>query len=109
MYAYKELYTIDFSEVKYYLEMHKVIKEALDFPDYYGENYDALWDCLTDMEGRETNIEIVGIDVIEEKFGQEEADKLLSIFSEFKHDLNDAHSDEITITVIRGNERELLE
>ena len=21
----------------------------LDFPDYYGENWDAMWDCLTDV------------------------------------------------------------
>lgn len=28
---------------------HKYIKEALDFPDYYGENLDALYDCLCDL------------------------------------------------------------
>lgn len=26
---------------------HKYIKEQLDFPDYYGENLDALWDILS--------------------------------------------------------------
>ena len=29
---------------------HKYIKEKLDFPDYYGENLDALFDCLTEMD-----------------------------------------------------------
>ena len=28
---------------------HKHIKEALDFPDYYGENLDALFDLLTEV------------------------------------------------------------
>ena len=28
---------------------HKYIKEKLDFPDYYGENLDALYDCLTEI------------------------------------------------------------
>ncbi|WP_242221766.1 barstar family protein [Bacillus cereus group sp. BfR-BA-01380] len=27
--------------------LHKILKEKLDFPEYYGENADALWDCLT--------------------------------------------------------------
>ena len=28
---------------------HKYLKKALDFPDYYGNNLDALYDCLTDI------------------------------------------------------------
>lgn len=27
--------------------LHDVLKDKLDFPDYYGGNLDALWDCLT--------------------------------------------------------------
>lgn len=26
---------------------HKALKEKLDLPHYYGENANALWDCLT--------------------------------------------------------------
>lgn len=26
------------------------IGQALDFPDYYGANLDALWDCLADLD-----------------------------------------------------------
>lgn len=27
--------------------MHKILKNKLDLPNYYGENADALWACLT--------------------------------------------------------------
>ncbi|MEG2291183.1 MAG: barstar family protein [Clostridium sp.] len=27
--------------------VHKILKETLELPSYYGENLDALWDCLT--------------------------------------------------------------
>lgn len=30
--------------------MHKDLKKYLEFPDYYGENLDALNDCLSDLE-----------------------------------------------------------
>ena len=29
---------------------HDYLMEALDLPDYYGKNLDALYDCLTEME-----------------------------------------------------------
>ena len=35
------------SEIKSISDFHKQIKTLLELPDYYGENLDALWDCLT--------------------------------------------------------------
>ena len=32
---------------------HKYLKEIFDFPEYYGENLDALYDCLSEMEDTE--------------------------------------------------------
>lgn len=31
-------------------EMHRQLRQKLNFPDYYGENFDALNDCLSDLE-----------------------------------------------------------
>ena len=39
--------TIDFTGAKGVLDIHRIISEALDFPEWYGRNLDALWDLLT--------------------------------------------------------------
>ena len=96
MYEFKEQYKIDFSAVKYYLDMHKVIQDALDFPDYYGQNWDAFWDCLTVLVGRPVHIEMIGLEVIKQKFAGEEK-TLLEILKEFKHYQNDKYAHEIEI------------
>ena len=31
-------------------EAHKYLREALNFPEYYGGNLDALYDCLTELD-----------------------------------------------------------
>lgn len=107
MYEFKELYTIDFSNVKYYMEIHPIIQEALDFPEYYGCNLDALWDCLTDMVGRPIHIEIIGLEVIERKFG-DYANKLINTFRDLKHYCNDKYSHEIRIEIVSGETRVAL-
>lgn len=37
---------------------HDYLKEALNFPDYYGKNLDALYDCLCEI-GIETDITLI--------------------------------------------------
>ena len=93
-------YVVDFSKVNYYLEMHAVIEKSLDFPDYYGCNWSAFWDCLTDMYGDPIYIKIIGLEVIERKFG-DAAEKMIGILKEFKHFNNDLFSDFIRIDIIR--------
>ena len=104
MYEFKELYTIDFSNVEYYMEIHHIIQKALNFPDYYGGSLDALWDCLRDMVGEPIHIEILGLDVVERKFGNY-ALKLIETFKELKHYRNDKYSQEIQIEIVSGDAR----
>lgn len=105
MYQYKEKYTIDFTNVNHYLEMQFIIKKALDFPDYYGCNWDAFWDCLTNMVGRPIHIEIIGLDVIERKFGTDTSKMMIEILKELKHYDNDNYSHEIQIELVSGDIR----
>ena len=100
MYDYKDLYVMDFTNVKYYLEMHEVIRKGLDFPDYYGRNWDAFWDCLTNMYGNPINIKIIGIEVIERKFGNA-AEMMLEILKEFKCEEDEFCQGRVKIEILR--------
>lgn len=104
MYQYKDTYTIDFTNVKHYTQIHLIIKSALDFPDYYGQTLDALWDCLTDMVGRPIHIEIIGLDIIERRF-DEFAWELIGVFKELKHYENDKYAEQITIELVTDDKR----
>ena len=103
----KVKYTIDFTGVKNYSEMHFVIKEALGFPDYYGCNWSALWDSLTDMYGEPIHIEVLGLESIKNKFGEETVDKMIEIFKRFKH-FEKSFENDIEIEIIVGKTKTMI-
>ena len=37
-------------------QVHEYLKQCLEFPEYYGNNLDALYVCLTDLENIEISI-----------------------------------------------------
>ncbi|MBS6310461.1 MAG: barstar family protein [Firmicutes bacterium] len=43
---------LDLTGCRYGGEVHERIKEAFGFPDYYGKNWDAMWDCMDGLFDR---------------------------------------------------------
>ena len=43
----KKTATLDLTGCQYIGELHQRIKEALDFPEHYGCNWDAFWDSIS--------------------------------------------------------------
>ena len=92
-------YKVDFSEVKHFMDIHEVLKRDLDFPDYYGGNLDALWDCLTDMLGGINYIEIHGFNNVMKKY-PDEGEQISALLQETKHAYGNKYSDRFFVTIV---------
>ena len=97
-------YVIDFSNIEYYRDIHYTLQESLDFPDYYGCNWDACWDCLKGLTGEPLHIEIIGLDVVERKF-DDTANTILKLLRMLKHYNNDRYAHEIMIELVKDDIR----
>ena len=82
------------------------LKKELDLPQNYGKNWDALWDCLTDMVDVEEPlyIEILGAEVIEQKWPKT-IDTLVEILKDLKHWRNDHFCNCVKIEIVYGDAR----
>lgn len=49
-----KVYRIDLAKARNAASLHRILAKGLHFPDWYGGNWDALADCLTDMSWDET-------------------------------------------------------
>ncbi len=59
---------------------HKYIKECMNFPEYYGENLDALWDLLSTWAA-ETTVYLLNEEKMHENLG-EYCELLKGVFQE---------------------------
>ncbi len=102
MYEGKDLYIVNFKNVEHYFDMHEAIEKGLSFPAYYGQNWDAFWDCMTDFCCNSLNIEFRNADVIKEKFPTA-YDKLLKILSDYKSECADEFPEGLSIKIQDGD------
>lgn len=66
----KKVITLDLTGCKYLGELHERIWAAFDFPEWYGENWDAFWDLLW-SECDADEVVIVGEKTLSEEFNSQ--------------------------------------
>lgn len=78
---------LDFTDCKYPADIHRVLKESFGFPEYYGANWDALWDCLNDLffSSEEALVKICGISILDKEM-QAYLKPMFELFSDISDD-----------------------
>lgn len=64
-------------------KVNQILKNKLELPEYYGENLDALWDCLTGWVSLPLKIVWNDYEYSKKQLG-DFADELLKLFLEAK-------------------------
>jgi len=69
-------------------ELHRLLKQKLEFPAYYGENWDAFWDLISDPEdyGLPDEIIWIGFATLQRKLPKE-AGQLLACLDDYHQEM----------------------
>jgi len=79
----KELVSIDVSRIGVSKDIHIMLSRELDFPDFYGSNWNAFWDAITGLVKMPRKLRLSGWRVFRERF-PEEAVRLRGLLEEYK-------------------------
>lgn len=91
---------VDLTNCKTWGEMFFKIKRGMDFPDFCGENWSALWDSLFSYT-KHTRVIVKGTDTVVPELKPYVA-KMLEIFRKFKEEC-DRFNWEFEYEVINGD------
>ena len=64
----KPLVTVDMSGITSIDHLHEVLYEVLDFPGWYGRNWDAFWDSITALVEMPEHLQLIGWRQFAERF-----------------------------------------
>lgn len=69
----RSITSIDISNIKNEKDFHLLLKEKLEFPDFYGENWDAFWDAITGLVELPDKLEFIGWTTLQKKLPRDAA------------------------------------
>ncbi len=76
---------IDGTKISNIEELHDFLSKTLKFPDYYGNNLDALWDMLTEMD-EILLMSVINVEDLEEAL-EDKFDPFMEVLSDADNEL----------------------
>ena len=64
----RPLVSVDVSEIGSIDHLHEVLFRALEFPGWYGRNWDAFWDAITGLVEMPEQLQLIGWGMFAERF-----------------------------------------
>lgn len=79
-----KVYIIDFSSMTKKEEIQLIIKNSLDFPEYYGKTWISFSCCFHDIIDRSIHVVVIGKTMLRKNYKKEykRLNKILKYFSE---------------------------
>ena len=71
-------------------ELHSALASTLEFPDYYGKNLSALWDCLTGWVSTPLTVVWENYQETHQALG-DYAEKVVELFFDASKEVGDLH------------------
>lgn len=79
-----DIYKVDLAKVKTQTQLHEVLRDNMDFPEFYEKNLDALWDCLIGFIDAPAHTYFYGVTLMSEEIQTYFYTKILDIFKDAK-------------------------
>ena len=83
----KTIITIDLRGVISAEDLQIILKDKLEFPDFYGKNWNAFWDAITGLVEMPEKIIFLGWDVFSVKLPKE-AEMLKELLEDYNNDFS---------------------
>lgn len=77
---------LDLTGCKSLLELHNIIKKTFGFPEHYGNNLSALWDCMWEYCRPDTIICVKGVDTLPKELGGY-MEKVYEVFNDVEQEV----------------------
>jgi ribonuclease inhibitor len=57
----KPFVAVDMSQIVSIDHLHEILYQALDFPSWYGKNWDAFWDAITALVEMPEHLQLISL------------------------------------------------